>query len=129
MEFDEIAKKAYKKEGIDNLSNLPTKFAYFQLEDLYYRYKIGDVSKDESIKIKNQIRKEYQGNLLEYNTNLEQYKIYNNNRIKNSMLLAQLEKTEDKDKMIELSLRIIANCISDNSIVERNLQKIKKIDI
>lgn len=128
MEFEEIAKLAYKRQGISDFWDLPVKFAYLQLEDLYYRFKVGDISKEQSLNIKNKIRKDYEWNSTEYNEHKKQYKIYNDNRITNTMLLAQLEKTDDKDKMIELSLRIIANCISDNSFVERNIQKIKKID-
>lgn len=128
MDFNEIAEKAFRKEGLDEFWNLPVKYAYVQLEELYYRYSINDLSKEKCVKLKNTIRKEYESNLLNYNTTMEQYKVYNNNRIVNAMLLAQLEKTKDKDKIIELSLRIISNCIEDKSFVDRNLKKLEEID-
>lgn len=128
MEFEEIAKEAYKKNGPNKLWDLPKKYAYYQLEDLYYRYKLGNINEKDSIIEKRKINKEYEWNKEEYNKSLNVYKEYNKNRAKNTLLLAEIEKSKDKDKIIKLALEIIANCISDNSFVERILFKIQNIN-
>lgn len=123
MEFEEIAKKAYKEEELDKYSNLPEKYAYLQLKELYYKYKIGELSKEKSIVQKNAIKKEFNDNIFEYNRDLEQYKIYNENRNKNTMLLIEIEKAETKEAIVEPALKIIANCVQDDWLVRRILDK------
>ena len=124
MEFEEIADRAFRRLGPDKYYNLPKKYAYMQLEDLYYKYKLGNISKENSIIEKRKIQKEYEENIIVYNRSLECYKEYNENRIKNTLLLAEIEKSRDKESIIEPALKIIANYTSDDSFVERVLGKI-----
>lgn len=124
MDFEQIAELAYKEKELNEFANLPEKYAYLELKDLYYRYKCGDFSKEQSIKIKNKIKKEYESNISTYKENQRIYKEYNDNRIRNTLYLARLEKSNDKNEIIEMLLKIISNCLSDDTIFERNKSKI-----
>lgn len=128
MDFNEIAEKAFRKEGLDEFWNLPVKYAYAQLEELYYRYSINDLSKEKCVELKNKIRQDYEGNILNYNTTMEQYQIYTKNRIENDILLPIIEKSKDKNEIIKYSAKVIANCIEDKSFVDRMLKKLDEID-
>lgn len=124
MEFQEIAEAAYRNKGIDSFWSLPTKYAYLSLEKLYYKYKIGDIKKDASIKIKNEIAKEFRNNMLEYNRSLEIYKEYNQNKIYNTMFLLQIEKANSMSEMIQPLLKIVGNYVKDDTFADRNLEKL-----
>lgn len=127
MGIEEIADRAYKRIGPDIYYNLPKKYAYYRLEDLYYNYKLGNISKENSIIEKRKIEKEYEENEYEYNRNLEMYKKYNESRIENTLLLAEIEKAKDKDSIIKPALKIIANSTGDESFVERLLEKLQNM--
>ena len=128
MEFEEIAKKAYNRDGIDEFWNLPTKYAYIRLEELYYKYKLGNIDKEKSIIKKQKIEKEYNWNLKQYEDALQVHKTYNENRIENELLLSKIEKAENKNEIFKPAFEIIANCIKDDSFVKRNMEKISKLD-
>jgi hypothetical protein len=128
MNFEEIAEKAYKGLEIDKNSNLPTKYAYLQLKDLYLKYKYGDLSKEKCITLKNQIRQQYNADVLEDNRNIEIYKEYTKNKIENTTLLINVEKSRDKKEIVSFLSKIVANCIKDDSFVERVLAKWNEID-
>lgn len=124
MDFEEIAKKAYKEENIDDCSDLPIKYTYLKLKDLYFNYKIGKIDKEKSIVMKNKIKKDYELNRREYDDVISIYKMYNFTRIHNELLLDYLEKTKDKEEALGYSLKIIANCINDSSFEDRIKQKL-----
>lgn len=124
MEFQEIAENAYKKKGTGKFTDLPTDCAYYQLQDLYNRYKMGKISKEDSIIQKSKIEKQYNDNKKESENTLNVYKEYNEKRIENELLLAKIEKAESKDEALRYSLEVIGNCLSDNSFLSRNLQKL-----
>ena len=128
MEFEEISKKAYLKSGIEKFWDLPTKYAYNQLEELYFKYSLGNINKESSIEQKNKIKKEYESNKIEYNKSLDIQKEYNKNRIDNYSLLTEIEKAKNKSEIFEPAFKIIANYVKDDSFVERNMQKITKLD-
>lgn len=60
MDFDEIAKKAYKKEKLSEYVTLPEKYAYIRLKRLYEQYEYGDINKKDAEIEKNCIRKSYE---------------------------------------------------------------------
>ena len=124
MNFQEIAENAYRRKGTDKYADLPTDFAYYQLQDLYNRYQIGKISKEDSILEKKKIEKQYNDNKKEYEQTLNVYKEYNKNRIKCELLLAKIEKAENKDEALRYALEVIGICLSDNSFLSRNLQKL-----
>lgn len=128
MEFQEIAERAYKKTGADKFWDLPERYAYFKLEQLYDTYRIGRISKGNSIIEKQKIQKDYLWDKKQYENALNTYREYNKNRISKETLLAELEKANSKTIMIEKALQIIANDISDDTFVERNLEKFSKLD-
>lgn len=128
MEFQEIAERAYKRIGPDKFWNLPERYAYLKLEDLYYKYRLGNISKEKSIIEKQKIEKEYNWDKQQYENALNVYKTYNENRIKSEILLAEVEKATDKEMVALNCFKVIANFISDDSFVERNLQKFKQLD-
>lgn len=127
MEFDNIAERAYKGIGNDKLWNLPKKYAYMQLEKLYYNYKLGSESKESCVIEKARIKKEYEQNEEEYNRHFTICRDYDGNRIKNETLLIQMEKAKAQEELIKPALQIIANCIADESFVERITEKMQKM--
>lgn len=94
MNFEEIAEKAYKKSGIDGFCDLPTKYAYLRLEELYNIYKIGKITKEDSIIEKAKIQREFENNKSQQNKYMDIYREYNQNKRDNSMLLIELEKNK-----------------------------------
>lgn len=128
MGFQEIAKKAYTKNKPDKFWNLPERYAYLKLEELYYKYRLGNISKEKSIIEKQKIEKEYNWDKQQYENALDVYKKYNENRIKNELLLDEVEKAKDKNTVILNCFKVIANFISDDSFVERNLHKFNELD-
>jgi len=125
MDFEEVSKKAYLNKGPDENWKLPAKYLYLRLNILYNKFKIGEISKDESIIEKKKIEKEFLEHKLEYDRITGVYREYNENRVKGAELLTELEKSEDKDEMLEKALRVISFFVKDDWLVERNLQKIK----
>lgn len=125
MIFEELCKSAYKEEELSDLAALPTKYTYLQLLKLYSDYNKGIYSKEQCVEIKNEIRKEYHNNLQDHDREMECHREYLTNRNKNTLLLAILEKTSNKDEMLDVCLKIVANCIHDKNFYERNASKIK----
>ena len=125
MDFDEIADRAFKGTGYENLWNLPKKYAYLQLEKLYFRYNKGYETKENCIAEKARIKKEYEWNEEEYNRHFNICKEYNENRIKNETLMIQIEKAKNKEEIIKPALEIIANCVSDDNFVYRITEKLQ----
>lgn len=123
--FDNIALRAFKKAGLTKYASLPERYAYVQLEDLYFRYKCGDFDKNEAEIRKSKIKKEYNQDIKEYENVQEMFKEFNESRIKNETLLYDLEKSKDKEEIIKIALQIISNCISDNTIIDRYNEKFK----
>lgn len=124
MEFEDIAKKAFKKEKIDEFEDLPTKYAYLQLEKLYYLYSKGAISKEKSTKEKNAIKKEFEANEMEFKRDAEIYHEYNNNRVKNAQYIISIEKATKEEDILKESLKFIQNIIHDSSFYYRNISKL-----
>lgn len=123
MEFEKIAEEAFRRKGINEYWELPERYAYIQLEKLYYDYKIGEISKEDSIIEKSKIKKEYEYFKRDYTDTLNIYKEYTENRSKNNMLLTEIEKSTDKDEILKKTLKIIENFISDKDFSNRILAK------
>lgn len=123
MEFDEIADKAYRRIELDEYANLPTKYAYLKLKNLYDEFKNGEISKENCVPIKQKIKREYENNLLEYNRDMEIYKEYNQNRNENEVLIIDINKSNDKNEILKKCLKIIENCLKDSSFSSRILEK------
>lgn len=60
MDFEEIAKKAYKKEKLNEYAILPEKYAYIRLKNLYEQYDYGNIGKKDAEIEKNCIRKSFE---------------------------------------------------------------------
>ena len=125
MEFENIANLAYNEKKLQEYTTLPEKYAYIKLKDLYFSYRCGDVTLDEAIKQKNEIRKEFVDEVGKYNESVEICKQYHNNKLHNNMLVDEIEKSKDKEKILEKALQAIGIFISDSSFAERNIQKLK----
>ena len=95
---------------------------------MYYKYRLGSISKEKSIIEKSKIEKEYDWDKQQYENALEVYKKYNENRIKSEILLAEVEKAKNKETVVVNCFKVIANFINDDFFVERNLQKFKQLD-
>lgn len=124
MDFEEIFKKVCVNSELDKKAKLPEKYVYERLENLYYDFKQGRYSKEKCSQIKNEIRKEYESSKAEYEKVLEVYKEYNQNRIENELILNNLEKETDKDKLLKICFKLIENYIKDDSFVERNTNRL-----
>lgn len=127
-EFESLALKAYKEIPLTEYAELPEKYAYFRLKELYYRFKCGDYSKEQSLEIKNKIKKEYLQDSHQYESFRCMFKTYNENRIQNETLLYSWEKETDKDKLLQVAAKIISNVMSDETIIRRFEQRFGKID-
>lgn len=127
-EFESLSVKAYKDIELTEFADVPEKYAYFRLRNLYYRYKCGDYTKEKAMKIKEQIKKEYVQDSNKYESFFDMFKEYNKNRIENESLLYKWEKETDKEKLLQIAAKIISNCINDNTLIYRFEQKFGKID-
>jgi hypothetical protein len=125
MDFEELAIKAYRKEGVGKFWDLPTRYAYINLEKLYFEYRTGDISKEKSVLEKNKIKKEYNQDLQNYERYFNINKKYLENRKKNTELLCEIGKSKNKDDILKYSLEIIANDISDDNFVDRVLKQLE----
>lgn len=124
MDFEKIAEFAFKKQGIQNGWDLPVCYTYLKLEKLYYDYKIGEINKENSIIEKSKIKKDYEYFKRDYEDTLNVYKEYNENRKKTNMLLTDIEKSNNKEEILEKTLEIIANFISDKDFKNRIMRKL-----
>ena len=128
MDFETIAEKAYRQDGFDKYWSLPEKYAYIRLEQLYYNYRIKNIDKEKSKIEKQKIKREYDFDIQQYKVNLEIYKKYHENRLKNNEYLINIEKAKTKDEMMINALNIIQNIVSDKSFVNRVMGKFKCIE-
>lgn len=126
MEFEELSMKAYKKEGAGKFADLPTRYAYLKLEDLYFKYRSGSISKEKSSLEKSKIEKEYNQDMYDYNRSLEINKEYLENRKISTELLCDIGKSKNKEEILKYSLEIISNFIADDSFVSRTLKQIEE---
>lgn len=122
--FEELSKIAYANKGISDLAILPTKYMYLKLLDLYVSYANGKYDKEECIALKNKLKIEYTHLLKEHDRDMECHRVYLSNNRKNDVLLAQLEKSNDKDEMLEVCLKVISNCVGDKDLYTRNIRKL-----
>lgn len=127
-EFESLSVKAYKDIELTEFADVPEKYAYFRLKNLYYRYKCGDYTKEKAMKIKEQIKKEYVQDSNKYESFFDMFKEYNKNRIENESLLYKWEKETDKEKLLQIAAKIISNCVNDDTLIDRFEQKFGKID-
>ena len=105
---------------MSDFAPLPTKYMYLRLSILYDCFSKGKYSKEKCIELKNELRREYKGIMQQHDRDMECYKEYLNNRRINTELLIKLEKSQDKDEMLEICLKIISNCLNDKKIYTRN---------
>ena len=122
-DFENLAKLAYKKEELSDFAPLPTKYMYLRLSILYDSFSKGEYSKEQCINLKNKLKVEYSQILKEHDRDMECYREYLANRRDNTIMLTQLEKSKSKDEMLDLSLKIISNCVSDKELYNRNKNK------
>lgn len=125
MEFEEISKKAYKKEELEKFSNLAEKYAYVQMLNLYIEYRNENISKTEAEKLKKEIEKEYKENLRKYQNYCEMLNRQNLLRAKYEEYLYAVEKSQEQDDLLLNSLKLIEVIVQDNSFFDRNYNKIK----
>lgn len=129
MEFDKISEYAYNQKEIPKIATLSDKYAYLQLSDLYYRYKLGEFSKEESIAKKQKIKIEYESNIDNDKWHMKIFKEYNDNKTENELMIYRLNKTNDKNEMLDILLKIVVNCTGDDTIYKSNISKIDKKNI
>ena len=125
MDFDEISEKAYKRQDLGEFKNIVEKYAYLQLLNLYRDYNNEMISKNDAIKKKNKIKKEYEWNLQELKKYYEVFKHQQDIRNEYFSYLTEIEKSKNNDDLLINSLKLIEIIIQDNSFFERNYKKIK----
>lgn len=125
MEFEEISKKAYKKEELDKFSNFAVKYAYVQMLNLYMEYKNENITKTQAETQKKEIEKEYKENLRKYNNYCEKLKKQNLLKAKYEEYLYAVEKSQNQDDLLLNSLKLIEVFVQDDSFFDRNFNKIK----
>lgn len=127
-DFEELAKTAYKREELSDLTPLPVKYIHQKLFILYDDFSKGKYTKDKCISIKNQYRNEYKNLIKQQEQDTELYREYCKNRRENAELLIKLEKSFDKEEMLDICLKIVGNCLGDKSLYERNIRKGEQLD-
>lgn len=127
-DFEELAKLAYKGEELSDFAPLPTKYIYLRLSILYDCFAKGRYSKGQCVEIKNELRREYQKIMQEHDRDMECYREYLTNRRVNTELLIKLEKSNNRDEMLDACLKIVGNCLNDKSLYDRNRLKGKQLD-
>lgn len=123
-DFEYLAQLAYRKEELSDFAPLTTKYMFLRLSMLYDCYARGVYTKQQCISLKNELRKEYMNIVKEHDRDMECYREYIKNRNENQMLLIKLEKSKDKKEMLETSLKIIGNCVNDQGLYQRNVNKL-----
>ncbi len=127
-DFEELARLAYKGEELSDFAPLPTKYMYIRLSILYDCFSRNKYSKEKCIELKNELRREYKHIMQEHDRDMECYREYLANRQQNTELLIKLEKSKSKEEMLDACLKIVANCVHDKSIYDRNKGKWKQLD-
>lgn len=123
MTFEEISEKAFKRESLGEYNNLAEKYAYLQLYNLYRDYHNKIIDKENSIKQKNKIEKEFEENQKKINNYYDVFKKQNEIRIKYNVYLTEIEKAKEQDELLEKSLKFIELIIQDKSFFDRNIEK------
>lgn len=127
-DFEELSKLAYKGEELSDFAPLPTKYIYTRLSILYDCFSKGRYSKEQCIKLKNELRKEHKEVMMEHERDIQCYREYLTNRRVNTELLIKIEKSNNRDEMLDACLKIVGNCLNDKSFYERNRLKGKQLD-
>ena len=127
-DFEELSKLAYKGEELSDFAPLPTKYIYTRLSVLYDCFAKGRYSKEQCVKLKNELRKEHKAVMMEHDRDMQCYREYLENRRVNTELIIKIEKSNDRDEMLDACLKIVGNCLNDKSFYERNRLKGKQLD-
>lgn len=127
-DFEELSKIAYKNEELSDFAPLPTKYMYLRLSILYNSFAKGKYTKEQCVTMKNELRQEYKKIMQEHEKDMECYREYLFNRRTNTELLIKLEKSHNKDEMLDTCLKIISNCVHDKSLYDRNRIKGEQLD-
>ena len=125
MEFEIISRKAYNKEKLEEFSNFAEKYAYVQMLNLYMEYKNENITKAQAEKEKKEIEKEYNENLRKYNNYCERLQKQNLLKAKYEEYLYSIEKSQDQDDLLLNSLKFIEVVVQDDSLFDRNYNKVK----
>lgn len=126
LSIDEISEKAYRQEGLEEINDILEEYMYMKLLKMYIDYREKRISKEKCIKIKNELRKDYKGAILERQRAFEICKEYNDNRRIATENLHLLNKTQDKDEALEYSLILLETFLQDDTLRERILKNIRK---
>lgn len=127
-DFEELSKIAYKNEELSDFAPLPTKYMYLRLSILYDSFVKGKYTREQCVTMKNELRQEYKKIMQEHEKDMECYREYLFNRRTNTELLIKLEKSHNKDEMLDTCLKIISNCVHDKSLYDRNRIKGEQLD-
>lgn len=127
-DFEELSKIAYKNEELSDFAPLPTKYMYLRLSILYDSFVKGKYTREQCVTMKNELRQEYKKIMQEHEKDMECYREYLFNRRINTELLIKLEKSHNKDEMLDTCLKIISNCVHDKSLYDRNRIKGEQLD-
>lgn len=124
-DFEEICKNAYAGVPVDLYQELPDKYSFLQMKQVYKDFRDGKMIKDAAEREKNKVKGEYDSFWNEYEEMKRICKEYNDNRITSGGLQIEMEKCKDKDKMLEILIKIAAIHFHDDSIIKRNMEKFK----
>lgn len=122
-DFEELSKIAYARKDLSEFAPLPVRYMYMQLSNLYDNFADNKYTKEKCIELKNKLRKEYTDIMKEHWKDMECHRDYLEKRRENSMLIIQLEKSRNEKEMLDTCLKIVANCVGDKSLYERNIKK------
>lgn len=123
--LNDIDNVAYSgEEYIQDCKNFLDYGYYAVIKDLYTTYKVGGLSKEESIQAKEIYQNQY---IDEYNKNdshKEMYKGYQENIMKSDVLRCEINKSNDTKEMLLKSLECISLLTGDEMFYKVNSKKI-----
>lgn len=127
-DFEELAKLAYKKEELSDFAPLPVKYIHQKLSILYDNFSKGIYTKEKCVELKNKCRNEYRALMKQQTQETEFHREYLKNRTENTELIMKLEKSSNKEEMLDICLKIVSHCLGDKSLYERNIKKWEQLD-
>lgn len=122
INFEEISLLAYKCKEDENF-NIVERYAFIKLKELYEKFKCGELSKEEAMKEKNKIKKEFKNDSFYYEKCVDIYREYNERKRELEFTLYKVEKSNDKMEILGLLSEIIGKYISDDDFKHRIMGK------
>ena len=127
LNFEEVSKIAFKNKMDERIIFPFQKLAFLKLNDLYRKYEKGQYTLEECKRIKGEIEKEYEIDLIEINNINDILVKYNKNIRYTKDMISNIENTNDKEEILNFALIIASIWIDDMDFGDKIYKKINNI--